>query len=176
MTRYSLRFGVSVVAALLLQTTGVEAAKPVVAAPVTAPAPVQLQVPPSEAQVIMIRVGLVALSQANMTNNYGVLNALGSASFRQANQPQLLAQNFESFRANKIDLSPVVYVAPQLSQPASITNGKLRLVGFFPTQPYRVNFDLQYEPENGVWKMFGLGVNLGRVAAPAAAPPPPKRP
>lgn len=174
---------ICVLAATLLQSGLAQAATTVPAAPANVPAtaPAPLQVPSAETQMILIRAGLVALSQANVTNNYAVLNALGSAAFRQANPPQLLAQNFESFRTNKIDLSPVVLVNPQLTQPAAITNGKLRLVGIFPTQPMRVNFDLQFEPENGVWKMFGLGVNLQRVpataptTAPAAASPPARR-
>jgi hypothetical protein len=111
----------------------------------------------------MIRSSLLALSQANQTNNYAVLNALGSDSFRMANSPARLGEVFASFRANNIDLAPVSLVNPILSQQPLVTNGKLRMVGYFPTQPMQVNFDLQYEPTTAGWKLFGIAVNLNKV-------------
>ena len=123
----------------------------------------QIQMPPAEALIIMIRSSLVALSQANVTNNYQVLNALGSDSFRSANPPARLAQLFAPFRTNNIDLAPVVFVTPQLSQQPSLNNGKLRLTGYFPTQPMRVDYDLQFEPSGGIWKLYGISVNLNQT-------------
>jgi hypothetical protein len=128
-----------------------------IAAPV---APAQIQMPAPETMIIMIRASLVALSQANVTNNYSVLNALGSENFRQANPPARLAELFAPFRTNNIDLAPVVFVTPQLSQQPKITDGRLRLIGYFPTAPMQVNYDIQYEPSGGVWKLFGISVNL----------------
>jgi hypothetical protein len=142
-----------------------------------APANTQIQMPPPEAMIIMIRSSLVALSQANVTNNYQVLNALGSNNFRQSNPPNRLAQLFAPFRTNNIDLAPVVFVTPQLSQQPKIENGRLRLIGFFPTQPMRVDYDLEFEPADGIWKLLGISVNLSSVsqkpalqALPQAAP------
>jgi hypothetical protein len=131
--------------------------------PQSPPAPAQIQMPPPEAMIIMIRSSLVALSQANTTNNYAVLNALGSDSFRQSNPPARLAQIFAPFRTNNIDLTPVVFVTPQLSQQPKIENGRLHLVGYFPTQPMQVLYDVQYEPSGGVWKLYGLSVNLNQA-------------
>jgi hypothetical protein len=139
------------------------AKQPIAAPQKAAPIPAQIQMPPPEAMIIMIRSSLVALSQANTTNNYAVLNALGSDSFRQANPPARLAQIFAPFRTNNIDLAPVVFVTPQLSQQPKIENGRLRLVGYFPTQPMQVLYDVQYEPSGGIWKLYGLSVNLNAV-------------
>ncbi len=144
---------------------------PVAQAPVAA-APAQIQTPSPEAMIIMIRSSIVALSQANVTNNYTVLNALGSRAFRTNNPPQQLAAVFRSFRDNNIDLSPVVYINPQLTAQPSLRDGKLHLVGNFPSSPLQVNFDLTFEPDAGMWKLFGLGVNLSQ--APQAAAPPPR--
>jgi hypothetical protein len=137
------------------------AAKPALQ-PVALPAR-QLQLPPPEAMIILIRSSIVALSQANVTNNYAVLNALGSQTFRANNPPAQLANVFQSFRANQIDLTPVVYINPQLTVQPTLDGGKMRLVGNFPSQPMQVNFDLTFEPDGGVWKLFGLGVNLSPV-------------
>jgi hypothetical protein len=135
----------------------------------------QVQVPSGEGMLIMIRSSLLALSQANQTNNYAVLNALGSDNFRTTNSPQRLSDTFASFRANNIDLAPVALINPQLSAQPAMKDGRLRLVGFFPSQPMQVNFDLSYEPTQAGWKLFGIAVNLNRAQqagqAPSAAPP-----
>jgi hypothetical protein len=144
--------------------------KPVVAAATPAPQ-AQIQMPPPEAMIIMVRASLVALSQANVTNNYTVLNQLGSRDFRQSNSPARLAELFAPFRSNNIDLAPVVFVTPQLSQQPRIENGRLRMIGYFPTQPMRVNFDLQFEPSDGIWKLFGIAVNLNPAQQAAAQTP-----
>ncbi len=128
----------------------------------------KLAVPVPEAMVVMIRSSVLALSQANVTNNYSVLSGLGSASFRTANSPERLSQLFQPFRTNNIDMAPIVYVAPQLSQQPVIANGKLRLVGLFPTAPMRVNYDLTYEAEQGQWRLQGISVTL--APAPSASP------
>lgn len=139
------------------------------------PAGAQLAVPPAEAMVILIRSSVVALSHANLTNNYSVLSAMGSPTFRTANPPARLAEVFASFRSNNIDMNPVVYVTPQLTQQPVIENGRLRLKGFFPTLPMQVNFDLGFEPAGGVWKLFGLAVDLKAATAQAPAPRAPSR-
>ena len=141
----------------------------------------QVQMPSPEAMVIMIRTSLVALSQANQTNNYSVLSALGSNGFRAANSPARLASIFQPFRANRIDLAPVTLVSPQLTQPARIEAGRLRMVGIFPTQPMQVNYDLTFEPAGGTWQLQGIAVNLQQVqsaaqpALPAAQPQPQRK-
>jgi hypothetical protein len=123
----------------------------------------QLQIPSAEAMTIMIRSSLVALNQANMTGNYTVLSAIGSPAFHQANSPERLAQIFQSFRANAIDLAPVTLLPSQLTQAPRIENGRLRLIGVFPTQPLQVSYDLMFEPVAGQWRLFGLSVNLPKA-------------
>ena len=142
------------------QKRPVRAAAPVAPTAPAARQQLQPQLPTPEAMIILIRATLVALSQANVTNNYTVLNGLGSPAFRTANPPVRLAQTFEAFRTNHIDMNPVVFVTPQLTQQPLITNGKMRLAGYFPTQPMQVNYDLTFEPSDGVWRLFGLSVNL----------------
>jgi hypothetical protein len=137
-----------------------------------AQAPAVVQVPPPEAQLIMIRSALVALTHANSTNNYTVLSTLGSPTFRASNPPPRLAQLFEPFRKNNIDLSPIALVMPQATQAPRIENGRLRMIGLFPTAPLRVTYDLMYEPVAGNWQLFGLSVNLDKPPAPVAAPAP----
>ena len=138
----------------------------------TSPTPA---VPPPEVLLVLIRTTLVALNQAVSTGNFTVLRDLGSPAFQAANSPAQLGVIFASLRNRNIDLSPVVVVTPEVSEPPQITQDQmLRLVGFFPTKPLQVQFQLLFQPVNGQWRLFGMAVDA--VAAPvaaAAAPPEP---
>lgn len=140
-------------------------------APAAKPAGTKIAVPSPEALIVMIRSSVVALGHANTTNNYTVLNQMGSASFRKGNSPQKLSKSFAPFRSNNIDLAPVVFLTPQLTRPPKVENGQLRMTGYFPSRPMQVNFDLMFEPSEGIWKMGGMAVNLTRAASVAQAAP-----
>lgn len=143
--------------------------------PVTTPprqaGPQALHIPSAQALIILIKSSLIALNQANQTGVYHVFYGLGSDSFRTAQTPDRLAQSFAGFRTNNIDLSPIIYLNPQLARQPVIEQNKLRLVGFFPTSPTRVNFDLVFEPSQGRWKMAQVNVGLARAPAQAAPQP-----
>ena len=158
----------AVPAVIMLITAQIACATPPTPAAVLKPQTVNpaaqtIKLPPAEAMVVLIRSSIVALSHANITNNYAVLNALGSTAFRTNNPPPRLATIFAAFRANAIDLTPVVYLSPQLTTSPKLENGRMRLVGYFPSEPMRVNFDLTFEPDQAIWKLYGLSVNLTPV-------------
>ena len=124
-------------------------------------------VPPPEVLLVLIRTTLVALNQAVYTGNFTVLRDLGSPAFQAANSPAQLGVIFASLRNRNIDLSPVVAVTPEVSEPPQITQDQmLRLVGYFPTKPLQVQFQLLFQPVNGQWRLFGMAVDA--VAAPPA--------
>ena len=128
-----------------------------------------MAVPSSVAQLILIRSALTAFNHANLTGNYSVLQSLGSRNFQTANPPEKLAKLFGPFRTNLVDISPTLYINPTLSRQPVIENGRLRLVGAFPSQPMAVNFDLLFEQSDLQWKLFGVTVSLV-PASPAQAP------
>ncbi len=126
--------------------------------------------------VILIKSALIALDQANKTGNYTVLRDLGSQSF-QANTAARLAEIFAAQRNQRIDLSGVFVLDPQLTLlPQIEPNGMLHMRGFFPSAPKQVNFDLQWEPEDRQWKIFGLGINIADSSplAPDSPATPPR--
>ena len=141
------------------------------------PAQVQLAVPDNANLLILIRSGLEALNQANLTNNYSVLYLMGSDTFRRTNSPESLSQAFKPFRDNRVSFYPALILGPQLTRPATIDGGKLTLVGFFPSSPSRINFALQFELSQGVWKPLALDISLSANPQPAqqgqAQPPRP---
>lgn len=133
-------------------------------------------VPQPEVLLLLIRTTLVALDQANKTNNYTVLREIGGPSLQKFMSAQL-GELFAGLRTKNIDLAPTVVVTPQMFQaPAILSNGMLRLSGYFPTQPMQINFDLLFEQTNSTWKLAGLRVSAVQSSAqsqspPAAAPP-----
>lgn len=119
--------------------------------------------------MILIRSALTALQQANETNSYVVLNALGSTGFRTANPPARLAQTFASLR--QYNLASILVLEPQFTQlPQIDAQGQLTMEGFFLADGYRIAFRLIYVPENSRWRLFGLSAGVTPVTpAPAAA-------
>jgi hypothetical protein len=118
---------------------------------------------------MMIRTAIIGLNQANQTGNYTVLRDLGASSFRASNDPSRLAEIFAHLRKRQIDLSPILFFTPKIvQQPQIDQRGLLRLVGFFPTAPEQVSFDIYYLFEGGQWRLFGIGV-LMRPATEATA-------
>lgn len=125
--------------------------------------------------LLLIRTTIIALDQANKTGDYSVLRKLGGPGLQRMT-PEQLSKTFESLRAANVDLAPASIVTPELSKmPAISQEGRLSLMGFFPTRPSQIQFRLVFEAVGGVWKPFGLSISL----APATEKrdvfgPPPK--
>jgi len=144
--------------------------KPPPAAHAPVPAPID-----RNGVLILIRSALIALDQANKTGNYTVMRDLGAPGF-QVNSAARLAEIFASQRRDSVDLSGVAVLEPQLTVlPQIEANGMMRMVGFFPSVPTQVNFELIYASVNRQWRLFGLAVSFGH-ASPVAPPPPPAAP
>jgi len=122
--------------------------------------------------LILIRSTLIALDQANKTGNYTVLRDLGSPAF-QINTAARLGDIFANQRRDKLDLSGVAALDPQLTLlPQIETNGMLHMVGLFPSVPSQVKFELLYAPVEGQWRLYGLSVSLAQSgpAPPQSSP------
>lgn len=121
--------------------------------------------------LILVRTTLLALDDANKTGNYTVLRDLGAPGF-QANTAARLGEIFASLRKKHVDLSGVAALDPQLTAlPRIEPNGMMSIVGFFPSAPKQINFELLFQAVNKHWRLFGLSVKLGDAApTPPAAP------
>lgn len=102
---------------------------------------------------------MVALDNANRTENYTVLQNLGTDAFRLRNSPGQLAINFQDLRNNRVDIgrailsSPTYYIPPHITQ-----QGHLRLRGGFDYRPKSIRFDLLYSLEGGGWRITAMSV------------------
>ncbi len=139
-----------------------------------APQPGSIPVPQPEVLLVLIRSAVIALDHANRTGNYSVLRELGGPVLQQLSTAQLSAA-FTNLRNGKIDLLPAAVATPQLvKQPVVTPQGMLQLVGFFPTQPRRIEFNIVYQVAGGQWKLAGLNIGLaaaGEAKADAKAAP-----
>ncbi len=125
--------------------------------------PQLLPMPNDDRLLLMIMSSMMALNQANLTGNYTVLRDLAAPGFQQVNSPERLSQLFAKLRGRNIDLTPILLFQPKLYRKPEMNNaGMLRITGFFPTAPERVNFDLIFQPVEGKWRLFGLGVDTAR--------------
>jgi hypothetical protein len=123
--------------------------------------------------IILTRAALMALDQANKTGNYTVVRDLSAPSFAAANNAARLGEIFANLRRDKIDLSGVLVLDPQLTMlPEIDKNGMMHFAGFFPSAPAQINFELIFAPVDGQWKLFGMMTKLGSLN-PVAPPPPP---
>jgi hypothetical protein len=117
--------------------------------------------------IMLIRSTLLAVDHANKTGNYTVLRDIGAPGF-QNNTAAKLGEIFAKLRNDKLDLSGVAVIDPQLSLlPQIEANGMMHMAGFFPSVPSQVNFELMYAPVDGQWRLFGISVSIAQ-AAPAA--------
>lgn len=142
--------------------------------------PPQVAMPDADKLVLLLRGTLLTLNDALQTGNFTVLRDLSAPSFRDANSAARLGAIFSNLAQRGIDLSAVAILAPQLSEAPSIDpqTSMLRIKGFFPGQPVRIDFEVIYQPVGGRWRLFGLSVQPTTTApqAAAAAPPPAAKP
>jgi len=125
------------------------------------------------AQLMLIRNALTLVNHANLTGNYTVLRDLASPRFRQRNSAADLSGTFANLRQQKLDLSPVLVIQPQFTQPPQLVGDRLQLVGLFPTRPQAVQFALAFQQVEGGWMIdeISLRVAPADLHSQTAAPP-----
>jgi hypothetical protein len=123
--------------------------------------------------VALIKSTIMALQHANQTGNYSVLRDLGTPVFRERFDQAQLAAIFSNLRSRSVNLSPVLFLAPNLIKQPELTEGnQLRIVGDFPTQPLKIQYEMLFLQIDGVWRIDGLAVDAVPQQSTAAAPAP----
>jgi hypothetical protein len=119
----------------------------------------RLLVPNANGLAILIDNAIVALSQANVTDNYGVLHDLGSPDFQKLNSPQHLADVFAGLRERSLNMTPLVLFQPKLLRPAAIdAKGILRIAGLYETHPLQIDFNLGFQAVEDAWRLYEIAV------------------
>lgn len=113
----------------------------------------------------LVKTSLLTLNDANVTGIYTVLHAKLSKPFRDQFPPERLKETFREFRDKQIDYESIAPLKPVYVPPPAIDgDGRLVVKGYFPTEPLRLQFDLDFIPSDGEWKM--IGVNVKTVSPP----------
>jgi hypothetical protein len=124
----------------------------------------QNKVPSERALEALVKASLLSFNDANVTGNYTVFHAKLSKPFRQQFTPERLEETFKEFREKNIDIDVVAAFKPVYEpEPSVDAEGKLLVNGFFPTEPARVKFQLDFIPSDGEWKLIRINVKLGSL-------------
>ena len=119
----------------------------------------QNKVPGERALEALVKATLLTWNDANVTGNYTVFHAKLSKPFRDQFPPDRLKQIFKKFADEDIDIDVVAALKPVYQPvPAIDGDGKLVVNGYFPTEPMRVIFALEFIPSDGEWKLIGINV------------------
>jgi hypothetical protein len=152
-----------------------QAPPPVVVAQAPAAQPVAglpAGMPNAETLIVMLRTTLLALDHANQTGNYTVFRDMAAPGFQTSNTAAKLGDVFRQHREQRVDMSPVALVTPQLvAGPVFDQNGMLRMAGVFPMQPVQINFDIIYQQVDGRFRVFGITATPVVATAQPTAPP-----
>ena len=119
---------------------------------------------------ILMRNALIALDQANKTNDYSIFRTLASSAF-QINSAAKLSEVFAGQRREGLNLAYAAIMEPRWTvEPQIEASGMIHMAGYFEVNPVPVTFDLLFTQQNGQWLLFGVSVGLAQPAPQAEAP------
>ena len=122
----------------------------------------QNKVPTDRALEALVKATLLTFNDANVTGNYEVFHAKLSKPFREQFSVERLARRFQDFNKKHIDFDIIAALKPAYDpSPAVDGDGKLLVKGYFPTEPLRVYFNLEFIPSDGEWKLISINVKVG---------------
>jgi hypothetical protein len=126
-------------------------------------APAQNKVPSERSLEALVKSTLLSWNDANVTGNYTVFHAKLSKPFRDQFPPDRLKQTFKKFADENIDIDVIAAMKPTYD-PAPVVDDKGKLVvhGYFPTEPLRVIFALEFIPSDGEWKLISINVKTDK--------------
>jgi hypothetical protein len=129
--------------------------------------------PDAEKIVLLLRSSLLTLNDALQTGNFTVLRDVAAPGFREANSAARLSEIFGGIARQGVDLTAVAIIVPQLTEPPALDHktNMVRIKGFFPGQPVRIDFDVAYQAVGSRWRLFGLSVQPTVSAAEKSAAP-----
>jgi len=144
---------------------------PVQAQPAQQQAP-QVQTGPIDrpGAFILMRNALIALDQANKTNDYSIFRTLASSAF-QINSAAKLSEVFAGQRREGLNRAYAAIMEPRWTvEPQIEASGMIHMAGYFEVNPVPVTFDLLFTQQNDQWLLFGVSVGLAQPAPQAEAP------
>ncbi|WP_020696899.1 hypothetical protein [Reyranella massiliensis] len=123
------------------------------------PAMAQNKVPPDRALEALVKATLLTFNDANVSGNYDIFHAKAAKPFRDQFTPEQLKATFNEFNKKSIDFDIIAAMTPIYAPKAAVDgDGKLIVKGYFPTEPSRLTFELEFIPSDAQWKMIRIYV------------------
>ncbi len=118
-------------------------------------------VPPELELRQLVRDNLLLFNAAIASKSFDTFYDSVSLKWQDQLTKGQLQRAFQPFIDKQVSLAGIEKVDPIWDSPVRLTtDGLLRLSGYYPTEPYRVHFDLKFLYELPNWKLFGIDVNL----------------
>lgn len=117
---------------------------------------------PDEKAIKQLATETVRLfNDAVQRKSFAVFYESVSAKWRSTLTERQLANAFQPFVDQGVNMSGALAMEPILDPPPQITtDGLLLVTGYYPSKPYQVVFSLKYIYELPNWKLFGIDMNL----------------
>jgi hypothetical protein len=118
--------------------------------------------PPEEKEVRrLIRENLLAFDQAVADRSFKSFYRTLSARWRDRLTEGQLERAFQPFIDHQFRVTGVAKLEAVLDRPPALdSEGMFTVSGYYPTEPFKTVFSLQFIYEMPKWKLFGIDVNL----------------
>jgi hypothetical protein len=111
--------------------------------------------------VALIRDSTGAFARGVMAGDFSGLHEAASPELQAKYTAADLGAQFKAFVDNQIDLRSLEEVAPNLTaQPSIDADGALRLVGYYPAEGGKIDFDYKYVYRFTGWRLISIQVNV----------------
>ena len=117
------------------------------------------KLPSDDEQEILIKTTLMTFNDANMTGNYSVLHAKSSRQLQDQISVEKLTAAFQKFRDMRLNIESVVSDEIVLTKSKTNSDGVLELVGMFKDDDKKIQYDLKFVKNDGVWRLLGINLN-----------------
>jgi hypothetical protein len=118
-------------------------------------------IPPDAEQRQLVRENLLRFNESIASKSFDSFYDSVSRKWQDQLTKGQLQRAFQPFIDKRVNLAEVAKLDPIWnSAPLLSPDGLLRLSGYYPTEPYRIHFELKFLYELPNWKLFGIDVNL----------------
>ncbi len=117
------------------------------------------KLPSDDEQEILIKTTLMTFNDANVTGNYSVLHAKSSRQLQDQISVEKLTAAFQKFRDMRLNIESVVSDDIVLTESKTNGDGVLELVGMFKDDDKKIQYDLKFVKNDGIWRLLGINVN-----------------
>ena len=108
----------------------------------------------------LARINIHHLGQAIADNNMSKLYNNISKLWQKETNTTNLNDVYGVFVEKKVNLLPLDQVSPKLTSAGVAKNGLLTISGYYPLSEKALYFTQKYVPENKVWKLAGLSIQI----------------